>query len=72
MLRLGGYENHVALLPYGPQLHECRKMLRSEINQGTIQNYYAIQEATTLRFLRSLLKSPKQFYERIEWQVSQL
>lgn len=67
MLHLGGLENHVALLPYGSQLQECRKMLRSEIDQGNIQKYHAVQEATTIRLLQSLLKSPEQFYERAEW-----
>ena len=67
MLHLGGLEHHVALLPYGPQLKECRRMLRADINQGSIQQYYPLQEATTLRFLRSLAKSPTKFYELIEW-----
>ena len=42
-------------------------MLRSEIDQGNIQKYHAVQEATTIRLLQSLLKSPEQFYERAEW-----
>ena len=69
MLHLGGFENHVAFLPYGGKLQECRRMIRSEINPVNTPNHYAIHEATVRRFLRTLAKSPEQFYERIEWYV---
>jgi len=67
MLHLAGWEDHVAFLPYGSQLRDCRRMLRSEINPLKMKNYYSMQETTARRFLRFLVTSPEQFYDRVEW-----
>jgi len=72
MLELGGLENHVTQLPYGDQLRDCRKILRSEVNHVNTKSFNKIQEAATLRLLRSLLESPEEFYDHIEWLVTVL
>jgi len=70
MFTLGGLENHVSMLPYGSQLKECRRMLRSELNPIKMKEYFSIQEATTKRLLKALNASPDKFYNTVEWCVS--
>jgi len=67
MLHLGGMANHVSMLPYGSQLKQCRRLLRSEINPRKIENYHPLQESMTRRFLSALSRRPEQFYDRVEW-----
>jgi len=67
MFALGGLQDHVSELQYGSQLRECRRMLRSEINPVRVKSHNGLQEAMSRRFLRSLLASPEQFYDLIEW-----
>jgi len=70
MFALGGLQDHISELQYGSQLRECRRMFRSDINPAKVKSYHGLQEAMARRFLRSLLVSPEQFYDRIEWYVS--
>ena len=72
MFALGGLQDHVSELQYGSQLRECRRMLRSEINPVRVKSHHGLQEAMSRRFLRSLLASPEQFYDLIEWWISAL
>jgi len=67
MLNLCGWANHVVTMPYGRPLQECRRMIRTEINQAKVGQFHAYQEASVRRFLRLLLKTPENFYDLIEW-----
>ena len=70
MFVLGGLEDHIAMLPYGTQLRECRRMLRSELNKSKLENYNRIQESATARLVLALLSTPERFYDRIEWYTA--
>jgi len=67
MFALGGWDNHVSMLPYGSQLHNCRKMIRSEMNRVKVGDHNKDRELIAKRFLRVLKKSPEHFYKHIEW-----
>ena len=67
MLHLAGWTDNVAFIPYGSQLKECKRMLRSELSSDKISAYFPEEEAVTHRFVQALEKSPEQFYERAEW-----
>ena len=67
MLNLCGWTEHVAHLPYGAQLQQCRRMIRTEINHDNVGQFHAYQEASVLRMLRLLSKNPDDFYDLIEW-----
>lgn len=70
MFELAGWQDHVSLLPYGSQLRSCRRMIRSEINNTKMQEFYPHQERTTRRLLRTLVNEPEEFFHRAEWCVS--
>jgi len=66
-LDLGGWRDHVPLLPYGKQLRECRRMISKELNNVKIGEFRPHQEFMLKRLLRTLRTSPEHFYEHIEW-----
>ena len=70
MWELAGLEYHVSVLPYGNQLRECRRLLRSELNRAKLEDYYRIQESATAQLVLALLNTPERFYARIEWYFS--
>jgi hypothetical protein len=66
---IAGWQDNIALLPYGSKIREARTMLHSELSKKNIGTYAEIQEYTARRFLVSLMKSPEQFFERCDWYV---
>jgi hypothetical protein len=68
-VNLPGLEDHPTLLPYGPDLRECRKMIRKGTEQVVIPGFYNQQQDSTRRLLRVLYSHPEQFYERVAWCV---
>lgn len=63
---LSGWNNILALTPYGERLKECRRFLHRLIGSNAyMQRFHGLVEKETHNFLRSLLHKPDSFAAHI-------
>ena len=68
---LVGWKNTLVLVPYGDRLREYRKMFHQTIGTpALLEQYHAIEERETHKFLQRLLASPEDLANHIRKSVA--
>lgn len=51
----------MAMLPYGKELKEQRKLVHLALSQTAVAKYHVVQEDATAMYLQSIIDAPKTF-----------
>ncbi|KAH9925317.1 cytochrome P450 [Fomitopsis serialis] len=67
---LAGFQDYTALLPYGPQHREGRKLILGVLNTRRAEDLHAIEEAKAVEFVSRLARAPSELQTHIQWLMA--
>ncbi|KAK0480355.1 cytochrome P450 [Armillaria novae-zelandiae] len=65
-MELAGWKRLTPGLPYGEQIRAHRRIIISTLNPKAVQQYTELQEASTLRLIKALAKTPDEFSQHLK------
>ncbi|THU99233.1 cytochrome P450 [Dendrothele bispora CBS 962.96] len=69
---LMGLDQSLALMPYGEEWRESRKLIHIALNPGAVKKYYGVQEDIAALLNKDLLDSPNDFMQHLRLMAGRI